>query len=400
MKTGAIGFKGERLCEAREARGLTVASLAELLGLSRVSVGRYEKGVVSPSLQVVVRLADVLRLPTAFFFQDGIRVTEPLFYRSMSANTKVARLRAERKCGWLKQLFAYVRGFIRTPAMNLPALGLPDDPLSIDDRFIELAAMATRKEWSLGDGPISDVMLLMENNGIVISKFFVGSAHMDGYSCIDSYSGQAFVILASDKGVAVRSRFDLAHELGHLMLHSNLPSGFVRNPVNNKLLEDQAYAFAGAFLMPEQALAQDLWIVTLDSLIELKSRWLVSIGALLYRVGSLGWLTDEQKRNLWINYSRRGWKRSEPLDDVLEPEAPKMLPRAIQMIVEQGGVPPGKIVSDLLLHAMDVSEIAGLPESYFASSVDLELLSQDQLSRDLGATEDYHFRANRWSNLN
>ena len=130
-------------------------------------------------------------------------------YRSMAANTKVARLRAERKYVWLKQLFSYVRGFIRTPNVNLPLLTVPDDTLAIDDRFIESAASITRKEWGLGTGPISDIMLLMENNGIVISKVFVDSAYMDGYSSIDSYSGQAFIVLASDKGVAVRSRFDL-----------------------------------------------------------------------------------------------------------------------------------------------------------------------------------------------
>ena len=400
MKTGVVGFKGERLSEAREARGFTIAGLSEVLELNRSSVGKYERGLISPSLQVVTRMAEVLRLPTGFFFKDVATVSDTLFYRSMAANTKVARLRAERKYVWLKQLFSYVRGFIRTPNVNLPLLTVPDDTLAIDDRFIESAASITRKEWGLGTGPISDIMLLMENNGIVISKVFVGSAYMDGYSSIDSYSGQAFIVLASDKGVAVRSRFDLAHELGHLLLHRNLPSGFVRNPINNKLLEDQAHAFAGAFLMPEEALAQDLWVVSLDSLKDLKSRWLVSIGALLYRVGSLGWLTESQHKSLWINYSRRGWKRSEPLDDSLEPEEPRMLARAIQMIIDKGGVPPSQVVSDLLLHPADISELAGLPESYLKTSADLDFLSQGNLDRDLHTTEKYFLKSNTWLNTN
>ena len=400
MKTGVSGFRGERLSEAREARGLPVAALAELLGVNRNSVGKYERGTILPSSQVVTRMAQVLRLPTEFFFHQGIPISDILFYRSMAANSKVARLRAERKYGWLKQLFTYVRSFVRTPPTNLPVLAVPDDPHFIDDPFIESAAMMAREAWGLGGGPISDVTLLMENNGIVVSRIFVDSAYMDGYSSIDGDTGQAFAVLASDKGSAVRSRFDLAHELGHLMLHRNIPQAFVKHPANNRLLEEQAHAFAGAFLMPEQALAHDLWIVTLDSLRDLKSRWLVSIGALLYRAGSLGWLTEEQRRGLWINYSRRGWKRKEPLDDVLEAESPRMLPRAVKMIVDKGGVPANQIVSDLLLHPSDIAELAGLDESYLVTSVDLDFLLKNDLSYDLDHTQDYRINTTSWPNVN
>ena len=374
MKTGMASFRGERLSEAREARGLTVAVLAELLGVNRNSVGKYERESISPSGPVVARIAEILRIPMGFFFKPGVPVSDTLFYRSMSANTKIARLRAERKYGWLKQLLAYVQFFIRTPSTSLPALTVPDDLYAIDNHFIESAAIMARKTWGLGDGPISDVMLLLENKGIVVSKIYVDSVYMDGYSSIDSKTGQAFIVLASDKGAAVRSRFDLAHELGHLTLHSHLPQSVVKNFANTKLLEEQAYAFAGAFLMPEQALAQDLWVVTLDSLKDLKTRWRVSIGALLYRVGSLGWLTEEQKRGLWINYSRRGWKRNEPLDDTLEAETPRILPRAFQMIAERVGVSTGQIAADLLLDPTDISELAGLSESFFAASVDLDFV--------------------------
>ena len=397
---GTADFRGDRLREAREARGLTVSALADLLNLSRVSVGRYEKGVVSPPLEVVGHLTEVLRVPAPFLFKPGPVVSDTLFYRSLVSNTKVSRLRAERKYGWLKQLFGYIRGFVRTPPANMPALSAPSDPFSIDDSFIEAAAMLARSEWGLGSGPISNVMLLLENNGIVVSRSFADSPHMDGYSSIDEYSGQPFAILASDKGVAVRSRFDLAHELGHLLLHRNVPSAYIRNPVNNKLLESQAHAFAGAFLMPEQAFANDLWVVTLDSLKDLKSRWLVSIGAMLYRAGNLGWLTDDQRRSLWINYSRRGWKRCEPLDDEIEVETPRMLSRALKMIVEKGGVSPSRIVEDLCLPPADRSELAGLESSYLASSVDLDYLFPSDFERDIGETQIYKVPDTRKHHVN
>ncbi len=401
MKGGKVGFIGDRLREAREARGLSGSAVAELLGLNRGSAGKYERGDVFPSPEVVARLSDLLRVPPSFFFKDKrTAARDILFYRSMSGNTKSDRLKAERKYEWLKEVAAYVKGYVRIPAINLPNVGAPSDPVGIDYQFIEAATVTARRHWGLGDGPISDVMLLMESNGIIVSRLSAGSMMMDGYSSLDGYSGCAYVVLASDKGSAVRSRFDLAHELGHLILHRHLPLGFVRNPSNNKLLEDQAHAFAGAFLMPEESFAEDLWIVSLDALKNLKQRWLVSIGAMLYRAGRLGWLTEEQQRGLWINYSRRGWKRQEPLDDTLQLEKPRILSRGLRLIVEKGGISASRIVSEIGLHPNDIDELAGLEDQYFGSVTALEVSLDDSSSRDLKVTKHYELDPRRLNNVN
>ena len=401
MQSGMDAFNGNRLKEAREARGLSRTALSDLIGVHRSGIARYENGETPPSSQVVSRMAEILRMPHLFFFKPGgPQMTDVLFYRSMSSNTKADRLRAEQKYNWMKQVTSYVRGFVRTPPTNLPDVEPPHNPLDIDQDFIESAAMSAREQWGLGGGPISDIMLLMENNGIVVSRISVDSLAMDGYSSIDSYSGYPYVVLASDKDAAVRSRFDLAHELGHLLLHSQLPSGFIRNPVNNKLVEEQAHSFAGAFLMPEETFAGDLWVITLDALRDLKPKWLVSIGAMLYRVGQLGWITDEQRRGLWINYSRRGWKRKEPLDDSLEVERPRLLCRSIRLIVEKGGISPSRIVSDICLHPSDICEIAGLDDGYLSDGIDLDISLDGPMVPDLGDTESYRIAPGRMNNVN
>ncbi len=52
---------GERLREVRDKRGETTRSLADLAGMSHAYVSDLERGVKTPTLAVVVRLAAALR---------------------------------------------------------------------------------------------------------------------------------------------------------------------------------------------------------------------------------------------------------------------------------------------------------------------------------------------------
>ena len=101
-----------RIKEAREARGLTGVTLAELVGVKRASISQYELGNASPKFDVLQKLATVLNVPRAFFLRPLAQPdTDSLFYRSMSAATKSDRLKASRKYSWLKQLTTYLRGY-------------------------------------------------------------------------------------------------------------------------------------------------------------------------------------------------------------------------------------------------------------------------------------------------
>ena len=103
---GTPGFVGARLREAREARGLTAISLAEILSVSRSAVSLYELGEATPQPEVMRKIVGVLNLPDAFFLlaADDTLAAETIFYRSMSSATKGARLRGERRYGWLKKV--------------------------------------------------------------------------------------------------------------------------------------------------------------------------------------------------------------------------------------------------------------------------------------------------------
>ena len=377
MVVGETGFVSERLTEVREARGLNQSELAELVGVKRASISHYEAGKRSPGTETLGKLANALGVPGAYFFKR-IKVESGgiLFYRSLASATKTDRKRAERRYGWLKELTSYLRGFVRFPRGNLPELGIPLRLTDLDREDIASYATRTRDFWGLSRGPISDVMLLLENNGVIVSKAVFESKRMDGYSGFDAASATPYVIIAYDKGSAARSRFDLAHELGHLVLHRGLGPNVVGNPANIKVLEAQANTFAGEFLMPADSFARDVGVISLDALMGLKRRWGVSIGAMLYRLGELGWISDEQSTKFWQNYSRRGWRRGEPLDDEIEAEYPRLLRRGLEVLVEKRVREPFEVATELCLSPDDISELASLNAGYFSrpSGKEVEVL--------------------------
>ena len=357
----------------------------------------------SPQFDVLIKLALVLNVPRAFLLRPPSQPdVDNLFYRSMSGSTKTDRLKARRRYIWLKEMTSYLRGFVRFPPVRVPAIDIPDELGAIDVNVIESAADQTRKVWGLGNGPISDVTLLLENNGVIVSKVTLGTMYMDGFSGWDAPSNTPYIILGDDKGSAVRSRFDIAHELGHLILHRGLSPQCIHDPINTKLIESQAHRFAGAFLLPSDTFSEDLYVISLDSLKALKSKWLVSIGAMLYRAQDLNLTTDGQYKKLQVNLNRRRWRQWEPLDDELVPECPRLLRRAFKLIIEKGIHPPEQILSDLCLSSSDVRELSCAGDGLLEGGEHWVKLAikEAEVSRDLGITREYIINGGTPPNLN
>ena len=385
------GFVGERLTEVREARGFNQTELAGLVGVKRASISHYERNQRSPDGDLITRLCHILSVPEAFFFTKAESTSgDTVFYRSLASATKTDRMRAVRRYGWLKKVTSYLRGFVRFPSVNLPAYNVAGRVTDLQGDEIGVYAARTREFWGLGKGPISDVMLLLENNGVIVSKAVFSTRNMDAYSSLDAASATPYVIIAYDKNSAVRSRFDMAHELGHLVLHRELDHRVVGNPVHHKAIESQANAFAAEFLMPSDSFAADLRVISLDALKGLKRRWGVSVGAMLHRLPDLGWVTAEQSARFWMNYSRRGWRSGEPLDDEIEPESPRLLSRGFNLLVEKQVREPADMLSELCMAPDDVSELACLGPAFFSglSRRGVEVVFRSG-GGDVGATEEY-----------
>jgi Zn-dependent peptidase ImmA (M78 family) len=367
MRPGTPGFVGERLRAAREARGLTGASLAEMLGVSRAAIAQYENARQSPSPNVLRKISDHLNVPLHHFLCPMPRgASGVIFYRSLSSATKAARRKAEQRYTWLREIVAYLRRYVRFPSVDIPASSIAEGRVSqISQREIEELASSTRRYWRISDGPIANTLLLLEKNGVVVARHELDSEKLDAFSEWNPADGTPYIILNSQKACAVRSRFDVGHELAHLILHRNVSQGTFNTQATFSLMEDQANRFSGAFLLPESSFTRDLHTVSLDSLRALKAKWRVSVGVMIKRVGQLGLISEEAERRLWLNYSRRGWRKREPLDEQLEEEQPRYLRRCVELLLEKGVVSSEELPFQLALASSDVEQLVGLPDGFF-----------------------------------
>jgi Zn-dependent peptidase ImmA (M78 family) len=203
-------------------------------------------------------------------------------------------------------------------AAKLPAL-VPPRATALTSGGLEGAehvAAKVRLAWRIPRGPILNVVALLESRGIVVIRLPLVSADVDAFSL--PFADRPVVVLGADKNDRARSRFDAAHELGHLVMHGEQIWGLPE-------VEKQAHRFAAAFLMPKQDIADQLpQYADWGQLFTLKRQWHVSLAALLMRARVLGRMSEGDYITAIKAASARGWKRIEPVP-LGRPEQPKLL---------------------------------------------------------------------------
>lgn len=232
----------------------------------------------------------------------------------------------------LAQLVHTLERQVRLPKVDLPAL---DPEMSPAD-----AARAVRQVWNLGDGPIPDVVGLLERRGVIVSRLSAATDELDAFSCW--IGDRPFVVLVANKDAADRSRFDAAHELAHLLLHHDAQPGDAE-------LERAAHAFAAEFLAPSASIASMLPTrVDWRRLAELKLIWGVSMAMLLRRMRDLGRISDASYRRGMMEMGKLRWRKNEPVA-LGQPEQPELLSRAVQLLDRERGYGLPELASDLAL---------------------------------------------------
>lgn len=352
---------GRRLEQARHARGLTVSDVAERVGVSRQMITRYESGDSMPQPEICFRLSQELRFPIEFFSKplsipDSVT---PVFFRKSASLTQKTMDAVKTRIEWMYEIVEYLSEYIDLPQKDLPdfsAYECPED--GWDPKTIEELAIETRKQWGLGLGPISNVAALLEQHGIIIGRISGFGNHIDACSWLTR--GYSWILLESNK-TAVRERFDLAHELGHLILHPWLEPIMVLDRTTHKRIEDEANRFASSFLLPGQSFSMEVLVQNLAHLQILKSRWKVSIQAMIRRLVQLDLIDEATYKNLNTQVSIKGWKRMEPLDDQIQREEPSTLRDSIELLIENQLKTPDSILADLRLSQDEIETLCSLP---------------------------------------
>ncbi|WP_460986584.1 helix-turn-helix domain-containing protein [Sphingobium sp. TomTYG75] len=290
-------FNPARLELAMDRRRLTARALAELADVTVVSLSQIKTGKQVPQEATVQRIADAVGYPLAFFYGGDVDTlpAEAVSFRSLSSVTQRERNAAIAAGGIAYLVADWLQSKYELPKPNLVDAGPERDPAT--------AARALRQEWGLGEKPIGNLIKLLEAKGIRVFSLAENTKNVDAFSCWRN--AEPFIFLNTFK-TTERSRFDAAHELGHLVMHKHGGSN------QGQQAEAEANAFASSFLMPRaDVLAEMPRIQSLRQIISGKKRWGVSAAALTYRLHKLGLLSDWQYRTFNIQL-RTDFGGSEP----------------------------------------------------------------------------------------
>jgi Zn-dependent peptidase ImmA (M78 family)/DNA-binding XRE family transcriptional regulator len=323
-------FDRTRLRVARELRGYTQVDLAREVGsVTSASLSQFENGHARPSAVTIKRLSVALRVPIGFFAAPA-QPNQPDningFFRSLRSTTPRDRQRALAYVQLARALTMELEKFVALPELDLPFITQPVTE-DTNRQEIEDLAQDCRRQWNAPRGPIDDMVRLLERHGVITIRFRTWLDKVDAF-CV-SFPDRPVIALGADKGMRDRSRFDGAHELAHLIMHTSAQAG-------TKVIEAQAHQFAAAFLMPADDIRGELpaqadW----PTLLKLKAKWHVSIAALLMRAKTLDVMNERTCTQAFKTMSARGWRKREP-GDIGPPEAPMLLSRAVDVATQTG----------------------------------------------------------------
>lgn len=366
-----MAFVPSRLKDARIEKGLNQKQLSELCeNCSRVTISNLEKGITTPKKETVLDLSISLKKSFSYFFVpefEEVVGESPVAFRSYHSRTVMQRNQALIKKKKLKNIVQYLFSYLREIPINIELYS--SNPLDLEDKDIESLANKLRKQWQLSNNPIVDLVTIVENNGIVCSSIKL-PARIDAFNfsfTLPKNNQECRIIAYENNSSYYRQRFDIAHELGHIVMHSFLDESDYEE--NYKLLENQANRFASAFLLPRDEFKYSIEEYSFSKLLELKQYWGVSFAAIIRRLKDLRIITESQYKNYNFEISRRKWRAIEPYDKETEKEKPYLLGEAFKFLFSSNRFSPISVSNKTALDLEELKEYTGYPELFHLNNI-------------------------------
>ncbi|SDQ64108.1 Zn-dependent peptidase ImmA, M78 family [Pseudoxanthomonas sp. CF385] len=350
-------FNGGQLRLARHYWGATLQEVADAIGKTRQFASQLETGKAKPSIDdpVVYALAEMLKVAPQFFFKPTGRqiAEEQAHFRKLSTTKASTKHTVLARGSVFDEVVEYIDKRVR-----LPAVDFPDYSGAETAEEIERAAERVRAHWGLGLGPIAHMVRVVERAGAVVAFFREASTEVDALSIT---SRRPVIVRNDAKRSPFRQRFDIAHELGHLVLHEGHVTG-------DRKTEGEANRFASAFLLPRSTFLKVFpkrggrldWAGIRD----LKLTFMVSKAAILYRAKSLGLLDDAQYKSAVITLKNRGEAIEEAEDALVQKEEGEIIVQALAVLINGHGIGLPKLASDLGVTPEFLAKIITIPAQH------------------------------------
>ena len=360
VRTKRIYCLPQRLRDARVASGKTIKEVAEILDISAQALSMFELGRCRVTAEMFFHLKNIYGFPTSFYTMtcmDNINRGN-IFFRKFSAATKRQRdsslKRAEFVSGNIMNFFVDKINF---PKVDSFFTEIKQSVNVEGERNPEIWAKLVRRKWGLGEEPINNLILALEKRGIIVTVIPMNE-EVDGFSY---WQDERPYIFCNKQNTAVRLRLSIAHELCHLFFHEH-------DDVEKDLkqLEKEANQFAGAFLLPKSEFSKDLYSTSMEHFVYLKSKWMVSINAMIVRAYQLELIPDEKYTYLQSQISRKHWRKREPYDDNIEQEHPVLFRQALDLLISKEFITKEDIISQMGLDGKTIEESCSLTSDFFA----------------------------------
>jgi len=359
-------FNGERLKEARYYNSLSITQLSEELSVSKQMVSKYENNKSAPNLEAVFTMVRVLGFPKEFFFGKNKKKleNEGTFYRSLMTSTKKQKSPSRMLINATSIYRDFLEDYVVFPNTQ---------NYNWEDYTPKEAAHKLRALWKLNDEPITNMMNILEKHGFTIVFLPKNMEKVDAFGSYVFIDDNKYYIIAIKQDTSFfRQQFNLAHELGHRILHAGIWDPEELNSNEYKLMENQANEFAADFLLPQKPFIERMQnINNLHDIFKYKEYWYTAGAAILYRMKQLNLIDDNEYLKYQKQISYRGIRKNEPFDNEYPVKEPSLINQATELIVNKNIIKSSEIPMYIeskygIKYPNELLEkIALLPHGYF-----------------------------------
>ena len=296
--------RGLKIKQARESRGYSQAELARLVGMPQAALSRLENQE-KVSDEIIAQMSEVLDYPKSFFDKEPFKASEvsSMHFRKRASMRVKDLMKFDHRISAIAQAIDALLDSVEIPELDIPAIA-PSETMLPDE-----IAYKIRQFLNLELGSVSRIVHVLERHGVIV--YFIKleegvSEKLDGLT-INTPKGYPLIII-NDNFPNDRKRFTLAHELGHLVMHTRIVESEV---ISDDDKESQANQFAAEFLMPRVRCVSEFYDLKMRDLPLMKRRWLVSKHAIIHRAQELQCITPQTAQYYYITLGRNGESKQE-----------------------------------------------------------------------------------------